>query len=254
VDGIPHLTGGSAGASSRWHIPAGVSGALAGEDEQRAVKSAAAQGYDNYDGALFIVYDGRVQGPFPWTSFTSWESLQGTTDHPGASIRGNADYVVNSFRSSSGEGRVFRNFCFRVTDKNLPFVSGGVGDADSVDESRFYYRPNPSDLVTDNTDGQSQIRLHAGQKTGSTAEPGSGSAGCLVSVQFGAMRSRLIAIYKDEYRQSHNAEDHRFDDLALKVSTPQSQAYYSAGSLKTGWDNAIVGQLWLIRPDERPLG
>lgn len=235
LDGAPILTGGNPIGVSRWHIPAGVSGKVS---EERSLGRSPAPagmfiGFDHYDGALFVVYGGLVRSaPFPWTSYTSWESLLGHSDHPGASIKGNAQYTLNSFKS----GKVFLNYTLRVTDLDSPYVSSEpTGDADRVSSSRYFFTNPP----TDNTDGQTKLRLHAGQENGI----GTGSAGCLVSVQYGRMRSLLIGVYKLE-----NPWDPRFNNLFDVTSTAEGKLYY--GKLGTEWNDAIVGQLWLIRPNE----
>jgi len=260
-DGSDHITVDatpSLGTGSPWVIPAGVGGVLDGGSNVLK-RSSNNYGVDHYDAALFIVFQGRIlTSPWPWSSFTSWESLGSTDGHPGASIRGNRKYVFSSFRSSES----FRNWCFRVTDPALPYTTKAPGDSDHVSTSRRYYVALPGNVVTNNTGGMTNIRLHAGTRANAVANPksdppvkatyGSGSAGCLVSHEHGHMRAELIRQYKEEHLAAFAAADTRFDTLQLKVTTQDGIAYAGKTQLDE-WNSLIVGQLWLIRPDERPL-
>lgn len=272
VDGDPALDG----ASSPWHIPAGVGGDRMHTSNYNlapanwgAVGTRVSRGYDHYDGAMFIVHDGKVfhsatlQAPFRWTSYTSrdygsWTG--GAWQEELSSIRGNTPYFFQGYRSP----KAFINYSFSVVNIN-PTVNGITYDqADHVDTARFYFgTPQAGTDALDpqvavDSNGKHSIRLHRGNMNGTANIPGSGSAGCQVSTESGDLRSALIQLYLKEYSSFHGPKSvDTFLDLIRKKHTLANEQLWSpwpaaAPVSSAEWDNKLAGVLWVIRPDEVP--
>ena len=252
VDGTPQFDD-----TSVWAIPSGVRGELPPLDYNLGPGSSAPDmlGWDHYDGALFIVADNRVHARFRWTSYTSRNHI-----HPHrflSSLRGNRCYKITGCRAQT------------VKNINYGFCVYNTDPPDEPLEARYYFDP----VVTPDLEirepytipGKTDVMLHIGwSQSGQAASgDGTGSAGCLVSPDFYAMRDLLIALYQDEYRAVHGKIDvqiqqlYRLDhqasvDLWLNSSSGvnEEQPYL----MSQAWDDRIQAALWLIRPDERPLG
>ncbi len=213
------------------------------------------QGWDHYNGALFIVYQNKVQVSYPWTSYSS-RNFKGDS-YLLSSIRGNRQY---EYRSQSAATSQNINYAFHITKP---------GDPESPIEARFYFpqtvtedlhlRPNKQ------IPGKTEIMLHIGYThTGqSSTGDGSGSAGCLVSPAFYSLRDYLIQIYQAEYIALYNTKDHYLEKLigldheqSIDVWRNTEQQTEAVENIvpRSMWDNKLIGELWLIRPDERPLG
>jgi hypothetical protein len=230
---------------SSWHIGSGVSGELPALAYN--LGPGGANGFDHFDGAMFIVHDGVVfldvgDRPFRWSSYTSRRNAE--PQHL-SSVRGNHRYDFASFRSSDS---AFRNYCFSVRDPGAAY--------DGVREARFYF----GEVVTadvavapavPNVLGKTLIRIHDAHANGG----GTGSAGCLVSPRFYAFRDRVIERYQIEHQAAHGGAVDGPVQQVYGRNAAQSAALLN-GDLVTfnQWTNRIRGTFWLVRPDERPLG
>jgi hypothetical protein len=287
IDGAPVLTGGS----SAWNIPAGLSAKAmppfraplgAGFTDHfdppadAAHPQRALRGHDHYDGALFLVYGGEVKQWYRWTSYTSrdhgsWKfagAVEADWRDETSSVRGNQPYLCYSYRSP---GR-FKNYTLMVTDPRSGNTGiswadqpGGFGDP-SVQESlaRYYYgNPDPNTdalggTVESDDNGKKAVEFHRGNVTG-TANTGSG--GCLVSPSHIDLRNHLIGLYLDDYKNFYGVDDLHTDPYLRNLM--QSCKYQSSEDLwkaetaadgVRGYNKKLAGILWLIRPDEPPLG
>ncbi|HEU4734102.1 MAG TPA: hypothetical protein VFT22_39700 [Kofleriaceae bacterium] len=258
VDGTPDF----GGTTSRWHIPAGVSGTLppfqyniGPHKPEDGVTSA--KGTDHYDGIVFVVDAGRVVGTTRMSSYTSriWPDSDSESL---SSIRGNRRFNIRSFLSSSE----FKNYSFRVEDFGAIPPNGGEAATgqDTVSEARHYF----DEAVTADSNGKGLIRLHLGTRNGSN----SGSKGCLVSPVFYQLRDFLIRRHLADFAAAnpgaqlphYSILEGASHDKSTKlynnsVSLPAGSAPLDGNHLARGqWDNLLVASLWLIRPDERPIG
>jgi hypothetical protein len=93
LDGSPSLTGGTSGTGSRWHIPAGISGKIV--DVTNLAHTT--QGWDRYEGALFVIQNDVVEDGIPWSSYTS--RRHAVANQLSSSIKGNAKYDYASLRT-----------------------------------------------------------------------------------------------------------------------------------------------------------
>ena len=269
VNGIPALEGGH----SAWHIPAGISGKMPPMNYNLGYSSD--KGWDQYDGAMFIIYGGMVRAQYRWSSYTSRDHLYEV--HNGlphafvSSLRGNRRYRFRSLRANSSE---YINNAF--------WVNNFVPPNQPVEpvEARYYFEdpvtPDVGGRYTPRRRGQNPavdapgkagIMIHSGgtgrpRPDGSLAQgAGNHSAGCLVSGIFEQFRDKLIDLYQEEYRGLHSRPRNIGPVLDLDVARlrgrnhARSEVFYQSGELSgTKWKDKIVGTLWLIRPDERPLG
>lgn len=154
-------------------------------------------------------------------------------------------YVVESqVRTSSGQ-----------LDLRLQFAFAG----ELAMEPRWYYEPTtrhdteaPSRAVGASALGKTEIRFHYGN-TGKPTRPStaSGSAGCMVSPSYDAMRGSLITIHNNERRAYDGTFDRGIDQL---VAMDHSAAERFHPNLGYGaWTDRLVGWVWVIRPGERSL-
>jgi hypothetical protein len=227
----------SIAAGAEWYLPGGLGGHLP-PVRRRGV------GEHLYQGALFLVYDGRAYGPWRWTSYS------GVADGPSA--RGNQRYDVLSFRSD-GDGGEGRNFCLRVRD--LPPVR--AAGADAVTDTRAY-------LVEVAVNGarvaggpagpgaaQGDIRIHDGYLGKSTRS--TGSKGCQVSPDFYAVRRLLLEFYLGELRALGLPEPALARRLRLLDRVASQAVYAAAGEAAGGeWNDVLAATYYLCRPEERP--
>jgi hypothetical protein len=267
---------------STWQIPSGVGGV---EPEfnydlgPQRLKGAHdpemdTRGYDHYDGALFLVYRGRVEGEriYRWTSYTSrvygtWSPKTPEWKQSLSSLGGNARYYFSGYRS----GGDFKNYSFAVVDVSpSPTGLSPVKD-DSVAAAKFYTgTPSPpapgvagdpdildSDVWPDDNQqdrpGKGAIRLHEGSKF----QFGSGSAGCMVSPEYTQMRTELIKLYYRDYVDYYGpgVTDLELDKIVNSVTIDASKALYDGKTAppEEEWKDKVVGTLWLVRPDELPI-
>jgi hypothetical protein len=231
LSGIPVLEGGS----TAWHIQAGISGELPGVEGRLGTGG---RGIDHYDGAMFLLYGGRLENRFRWTSYTSRSN---TSRQVQSSIRGNRRYKFSSLKAVT---KAFINLAF------------WVGNPQGVFEplpGAFYFDGQaafPNQLPAADANGKKAVMIHYGLPHATT--DGTGSGGCLVSPNIYELRDLLIDFYQEEYRIFHNDQtDTDIGDLH-GIGHEDSMAIYP-GFSAAHWDNKIVGTLWLIRPDELPV-
>ena len=193
--------------------------------------SPASLGADAWDGLLFLVYGGRVLGWYRWASYTGkkYEDAGAGNCADSRSIAGNRQYFFVGFASDDAS----KNMSLRVADDDA-FAD------DVIDGARHYFR---SSLAVST---QARVRLHHGWCNDiRNALKWSGSAGCLVSPSYYAMRSRLIEAYSDDHGLSAPLE-------RVRVATTQDQSkkLYGVDEVEAAWGGAISGGLWLVHPDE----
>jgi hypothetical protein len=263
------------------HVPSPPAGTTYTALQQMEQQS---RGYDHYDGALFLVHRGEVVGQrlYRWSTYTSrvygtWGDANGTPltnwQQELSSVRGNARYYYYAYRSDEK----FKNYTFAVVDC-APGDDGLCTDKnDHIAAARFYTGtpappappaptgdPDPDkldprvfpDAAPDGTAGKKLIRLHRGNFGGKF---GSGSAGCMVSPEYVKMRTDLLKLFESDYAEYYGEKT--FDAEVRKVvnanSNSASETLYklgtSAGLTGGNWNNKVVGTLWVIRPDERPI-
>lgn len=262
LDGTSNLDNGT----SIWHIPAGISGELPPLDYK--LDTGGTRGFDHYDGVLFLLQNGTVRTKFRWSSFTSHDYPVGGQNL--SSLRGNLQYDFSSFRSPhqspnpsdpANSGPRFRNYCFSIVDAGANY--------DGVRNARFYFSTPVTDDSTAGdptvgTAGKKDVRIHRGTRNDTPTHPGSGSAGCLVSPNFFDLRNWLIALYEEEYEAINGPGMQDAEVMKAFGTDALCQTLWDNTTANTGpaaqrltdtnWNSKIVGSLWVIRPDERPLG
>jgi hypothetical protein len=134
-------------------------------------------------------------------------------------------------------------------------------DYDGVRENRHYFEATvtadsapPGAKPAYPGAGKTEIRLHYGNMN---SNGGSGSAGCMVSPLYFRMRNRLIELYQEEWAAAHGtgtSDPDVAEVYALNTLADHQAAGVFSGIPASQWNDKIVGTLWLIRPDERPLG
>jgi hypothetical protein len=251
-------------------------------------------------------FTSRDYGPWPTPVLAPWPNLPPPNAWQQAlsSIRGNAQYCYSSYRS----GSAFRNYALAVVDIVRGPNSGrhglvpappheihapGGAARDRVAEARFYFgTPSPPAAAALGADldqrvwaddavapppptaGKARIRLHQGNVTGTAQIPCSGSAGCLVSPQYTEMRTELVQLFEEEFREYYgpdpalpagapppsDAEVHKLIEHAQTIAGSMNLYNGTLPAPNAGvtlaqadWDDKLVGTLWLIRPDERPV-
>jgi hypothetical protein len=275
VDGSPNF--GSPTSSSEWQIPAGLGGNLpslkydigpskGASTTDQAIK---AKGTDHYDGVTFIVDAGQVVGKSRTSSFTSRNfPLTGNTPTPpfdnvggqnAYSVKGNARYNVISAYSIGSE---YRNYALTVEDFKAPGANGeSAGNGDKVAESRCYFLANVVQQPLNSS--LSAIRLHVGNDGINIGQGAysihSGSEGCLVSPVYYALRDFLIKRHLADHQalSDNKSEFPAYRSLYGKGHVASKSAFLSNGVdhvKKEEWNDLLVATLWLIRPDERPVG
>lgn len=289
VAGAPSLGGGSSG----WQIPAGVGGVpptlnydlgpqYAPKPPQgttwtpQQLSEQATRGYDHYDAGLFLVHRGKVvsQRLYRWSSYTSriygsWDGSSWKQDL--SSVRGNARYYYSSYFSGNPTANppsgAFKNFTFAVVDYTAtPPSTKLIADThDHVAQARFYTgTPTPPanaattadpdrlspDVFVD-ANGKTSIRLHLGSRKG---KYGSGSAGCMVSPEYIDMRTDLLKLFEADYGEyfGMGTFDAGVRQVTNATTLAQSETLWKTFN-RSNWDGKVVGTLWLIRPDERPI-
>jgi hypothetical protein len=208
------------------------------------------RGFDHYDAMVFLVHGGAIHDVAPWTSYTS-RNYSNYAEFR-TSLRGNKDYEYSSYWS----GESFKNYILKVVDYGAGKRPGIAELFDGVREARWYYESVtldvcvlPSRTVGASDLGKTTIRFHYGVLAGTA----SGSAGCMVSPRFDAMRGSMVRRHNDERRAYDGTFDQGVDQL-IAMDHGAAVALYSSRSLSPGgWTNRLVGWVWVIRPGERPL-
>jgi hypothetical protein len=232
--------------SSSWDIPAGIGGNLPSLTYNLGLVAGTnyPNGYDHYDGVMLLVYQSAVStSQYRWSSYTSRRN----TGQNLSSIRGNRKYEFRSYRS----GTVFKNYSLKIFDP-------GSTD-DRVNSARFYFPGTVGDdSGNTGTQGKEEIRIHDGCNNMTSGY--NGSAGCLVSPEHHDMRTRLIELYQFEHRSLNDWNpDQEVQKLAGLNRARAQQLWNNPTNAANGlsaqnWNDKIVGTLYLIRPDERPVG
>ncbi len=244
IKGAPHFDD-----KFQWNIPAGVSGRSLSIDYN--LGPGASKGYDHYDGVMFVVNDGEVKNRFRFTSYTS----RVRTDLEALSIRGNDWYGFTSAPAGGsnnppaevGENSKFINYAFKISEEKTKGI---------LDGARYYY----AGTVRNNTGGhriKNGIRelypsgtwdlfIHYGHPKNPTW--GTGSAGCNVSLQFYELRDEMLNLFPNNFTAEVRQKLHKKNHDQSKEARKDSTVRYN------DWYNKISGKLWVIRPDELPLG
>ena len=228
------------------------------------------RGYDHFDGLLFIIKGGEVQGMYRWSSFTS-------RHYPPpsqllSSIQGNREYEVYS--RISGLSLCHQNYCFSVVEKGNRFLK-----QDFVRYARFYFfrrvidDSHPRGWPPRGGGGKIGIRLHwSRSKTGELAcgrnprlARWKNSAGCLVSPLFERFRTRMIDLHQQDCKARTGLRDIYLDEIRILIKHVDSENDFrrnmrvSQTRTRSRWEERtrhlpkLRATLWLIRPDERPL-
>ena len=227
-------------------------------------------------------YTSRAYGTWSVKDFPKWQQEL-------SSVGGNARYYYSSYYS----GEPFKNFTFAVVDASPDSTFAQEVDDDAIERAKFYYgTPSPpagavanepnlldpkvwADNDAANRPGKGEIRLHRGSFG---QRFGTGSAGCIVSPEYVDMRTDLLALFEQDYfefygpdafdayvRQVLGANNNKDSEKLYKKKVPVldkdgNPVNDENGNPKTkpafpqaGWNNKVVGTLWLIRPDERPV-
>jgi hypothetical protein len=263
----------TSGIRGRWQIPAGVGGMFDVDYLLPPTRPKKRQNYDHYDGLLFVLKDGLVKGKFRFGSYTSYAYAPS-----GKSVRGNRAYGFSSARAG-GDGRT-ANHVPQVI--NYAFALNTPGR----DAALAYFSPNV-------TEGPiSESFMHWGP--GGLEDPvrdWSGSAGCLESPEFTALRERVLDLFpattilelSDTWKKKwtvsrlsaalrQKCDKKNLDKCRVKLwasvwtdlgekdkATTKKKAQWDFQELRArgrapAWTDALDGTLWLIRPDELPKG
>ena len=254
LDSNPNLVG-----QSNWYIPSGIGGGhdnpglnldvfpIAGLDNRP----------DHYDGRLFIIFEGIIHNRgHSWSSYTSRHPAFGH-----GSIRGNKQY---SFVSARAAGHDNINYAFHVREWAAPTNIPPFNDVHAFGRGNGwgFNPPAPSMkgrnyFVTPATnDPKNQIFLHYGRtRSRGDGNDYSGSEGCLVSPAFYQLRNTIIEMRR-RYIGNNN-----WGNTLYNIGKNQSESVYNNNLYQAGnchdnintdtWDCAIMGSLWLIRPDEK---
>ncbi len=263
VNGAPVLAN-----AGRWHIQAGLSGVPTGFAYD--LGPGGNRGFDHFDGELYVVFAGAVQFRMQWNSFTSRSYADYAQFR--STVRGNKQYEYFSFRSARSTGNYnscngvqqqpFRNYSLKVVDAGAGQRPGWNELFDGVREARWYFEPatradtqTPASIPGGAGDaGKTVIRLHHSVSTGGGA---CSSAGCIVSPLYGRLRSKLASLYDEEHVDLLARHDTEIRKLVGVNDNDDAMRIYEgcdAGGLTGGnYNDKLVGRLWLIRPDERPL-
>lgn len=260
VDGAPVLA-----SAGRWHIQSGLSGEPHGFAYD--LGPGGNRGFDHFDGELFVVFGGKLEFQMRWNSFTSRTYADYTQNR--STVRGNKQYEYFSYLSGrSGNytscnnvqiGKPFRNYSLKVVDAGAGKRHGWSQLYDGVREARWYFEQvTRADVQAapglPNTDGKTEIRLHH-----STSQGGGScsSAGCIVSPSYGRLRSKLASLYDDQHFALLATHDNEIRKLFGLNDNDDAMRLYegcdSGGLTGANYNDKLVGRLWIIRPDERPL-
>ena len=247
TDPVPSLSG-----PGLWHIQAGVSGNILALNYD--IESA--NGYDHYDAAVFLVHGGEIRFIAPWSTYTSRN--YSAYHFQRSSVRGNKDYEYSSYRSGEKE---FINYALKVVDFGAGRRLAMNQLFDAVREGRWYFEEETRDdtkltagVPTGSGPGKTLIRFHHGL----VASTASQSAGCIVSPKYTDLRSNLIQLYVAErvafYPDGAAAAADADIARLIGIAHDDAESLWRANSVTFAeWAEKLVGWLWIIRPDERPL-
>lgn len=256
---------------SRWGICAGVGGEL---PPLYYLVGNSWRGYNHYDGMVFVVGGGSVRRSFRWTSYPSRNYAEGHQSK--SASRGNMRYQYESWVSGSS----FLNLSTVVADclsKYYEYSTDQNGDrpwdelhADGTREAAWYFdnSPPPSDdrLSVDptdpvpadrtpndqpgpSTDGKTLVRLHWSPHY--RENKGVRSAGCITSPIYPGLRRALLEYYQEEHNAMTGNRNEEVQNIIDNVSN-QEDAENEYWSHDDAWRYTVVGDIWLIRPEQRP--
>jgi len=255
LDGNPVLDNGE----SPWHLPAGLGGF---PDPFEYVFPANTHGTDHYGALMFLVYADEVRMVEPWTSYTStrWAARSDAS----SSAHGNREFDLMSAMAGSQEWI------------NYGWIIRSTGQvSDTVPDARYYFDEvtNPPTAavptvgVAPDADGKTAIMIHdghtatAGDLIDGQVPRGTGSAGCMVSPRFYAVRAQLITNHEQESANLGEPVPASMETLRTRQRADSQQVFRNSQPGATGtpkvprsdWDGYIAGRLFAVRPEERPL-
>lgn len=231
-------------------------------------------GYDHFDGILFIVKNGKIHAMYRWCSFTS--RINAGNPQWLSSIQGNREYDV--FSRISSPDKCHLNYGFSVVEKD----NRNTHVDDFVRYARFYFRETVADdsetrlthrPSTRNHRGKNFIRFHwSRSRIGQLACENPrwtscerqrkirraifmNSAGCLVSPLFELFRAKMIDLHQEDYEARKGSRDTSLDNIKGLLQHINSENHFKSNrSRRSHWHGKLRATLWLIRPDERPVG
>ncbi len=217
----------------RWNIPAGL-GANNPPKLDYTLRETT-NGYDHYDGVLYVVKDGVVHFRERVSSFTSRSHVSHAANGRDMSLRGNKMYY---FQNDPAGGNRTINYAFTLTAKS--------GYASTRMEARSYFAEPVKEGVTWN------LFVHYGYYISNRT----GSAGCFTSPAFSNIRDQIIELYQREYLEEYGMEDKRVNTLRGKSQNECREIFAKdrAAEDTWWWSMKAWGNLWLVRPEERPEG
>lgn len=255
------------GDASPWYIMSGVGGRL---PPLYYLMGADSFGYGHYHAGTFVLKDGECKQWFRFNSYPSRLQRYEDGDQSGSALRGNMRYEFESYRAG---GSKYQNYNTKVSDALTRYT-----EYDGVREAAWYHYNSPPDtsnpidvferVPADRADesrrqpvdggpGKTAIRFHWGPhwRRGSAAR----SFGCITSPSYPGLRDQLIDIYQEEHEDLEGSTD---GDIADYNDINQAEAEDKWDT----WDNdndkwnskwnhwrfKVVGDLWVIRPDQRP--
>lgn len=249
-----------------WHIQSGVSGVRDGVTYS-FIPAVAARGHDHFDAMLYLVFGGAVEFSMQWSTYTSRNYTPATNQNL-STIRGNKAYEFLSYQSGrsgsnytacdgSTQLKPFRNYSLKLVDFGAGARPGWDELYDGVREARFYFPAvTQPDIATPpavpGNDGKTDIRLHHSADSGAACS----SAGCLVSPRYADLRTRLAELYDAEHfalRSTHDAEIRKVIGITQQQAMNLYEGCISGGLTGADYNDKLVGRIWIIRPDERPL-
>jgi hypothetical protein len=208
---------------------------------------------------------------YRWSTFSShiWEDTHWQDiplDQGGgecgwsSSIEGNRPYFFRSRAAGSIEAI---NYAFFLWDGDTTRNSINSTFSDIWVPGRYYFRQGiPSD-----SDGKTGVIIHTGRTVDhlNPAANYNGSAGCIVSPQFYALRNRMIALYQRDYQLAHGGTSdpdlvplENRDRAASEGIFAEGHGSYSNQAWEwlgrvyedESWESKFQGQAYVIRPDE----
>lgn len=248
---------------SRWGINSGVGGVL---PPLYYVLGNDGNGYNHYDAMLFVVGGGEVRRAFRWTSYTSRNYAPGHQWK--SSSRGNMRYQYESW----GSGSEFQNLNIVVSDCLSKYYDYPAHwqrlHADGNREAAWYFEDSPpsdplsadpaAPVSADRTpreqpgakeDGKTEVRFHWSPHY--RGRRGARSAGCLTSPSYPSLRRTLAEYYQEEHEALTGSQN--ADMQAIIDSLPnQETAENSYRAHLDDWKFSMVGDVWLVRPEQRP--
>jgi hypothetical protein len=226
---------------------------------------------DEYNGVLFLLYQGQIKGWYRWNSYSShrWEDdSQGGTDKciMASSIQGNLEYQFWS-RTSPSRAAINHGLCvfYPGDDPDILAMRPANVQRDLWVPGIFYFRGGtPVD-----PDGKTAVIFHFGLTKHDQASPTAekthhqynGSGGCIASPSYYPFRWDLSHWYfqqnptldPDKKRLLQKIQNIKFHAEAERLyESLEKQALSNAWGSDVTKANGytIHGTFWLIHPDE----